>query len=235
MKKFLLLLLIPTLGYGQINYSLDNNITGTYATTKVGDQPALMINGSNHFDRGNFVLDINPYYSLKYTGTKQIDNEFLTREDIGYKEKDITVFAYHEYNSSLIRSISSDNWIGLGVGKKYVFSDKLFLALSYCSVYEYRRYSELSLQTILRNSFRAKLKLTYPAVAFSFEYYYQPSVNDMNDYNMFGSSSISLFPGKTISFVAQNTYNFISTDKVKTIQSTSFGFKIKVKSKNEKS
>ena len=236
MKKLLfILLLVPMLVQAQIKYSLDDNLTGTYATSKAGDQTSVVINGLNHFvTKENVYFDINPYYSLKYSGTRNIDNEFLIREDIGYKDSGLSVFAVHQYNSSLIRGISSDNWCGLGVGKMFKLSKNLMFGVSYCTEYEYRKYTMESLETVLRNSFRAKLKLDVRDIQFNFEYYFQPSVDNMSDINIFGTASLTFFNSKSISFTVQNVYNYMSTDKIKTIQSTSFGMKFKMKSNGER-
>ena len=216
----------------KIKYSLDNSLTGTYATSKSGDQTAFVLNGLNHFGiKHNIYFDVNPYYSLKFSGTNNIDNEFLTREDIGYKDSGLSVFVVHQYNSSLIRGISSDNLCGVGVGKMFKLNKHLMFGVSYCSEYEYRKYSELSLETILRNSFRAKLKLDVKDIQFNFEYYFQPSMNDIKDINIYGTSSLVFFNNKSVSFVIQNVYNYMSTDRIKIIQSTTLGIKVKLKNK----
>ena len=230
-KAIIFLLCIANIAFAQdsTKFSLDNNLTGTYATTKVGDVTSLLINGLNHFEIKHNYFDINPYYSLRFSGVKNIDNEFLIREDIGYKDRGLSMFFVHQYNSSLIRAISSDNWYGLGIGKMFELNKSLMIGVSYCTEYEYRKYMEVSLEEVLRNSFRTRLKFNIKDVQFNFEYYFQPSVNNINDINIFGSSSLTFFNNKSISFTIQNVYNYMSTDKVKTIQSTTLGLKFKIK------
>jgi len=235
MRKILLCiaLVLSNICNAQVCYNFDNALTGSYATTKSGDQTAISFNGINHIGFNNMYSDINPYYSLKYTGRNKTDDELLTREDIGIKNKVVSLFAVHQYNSSYIRGISSDNWMGIGIGKHYDLNKNMFIALSYCNEYEFSKYDRRNVENILRCSFRTKLKINYADVQFIFEYYFQPNVNNINDLNIFGSSTLVFFNNKPVSFIVQNMYNYISTDKIKTIQNTTFGFKLKLSKKNE--
>ena len=72
-------------------------------------------------------------------------------------------------------------------------------------------------------------KLTKDFIIEKLEYKFLDRKNDLKDINIFGSTTLSLFNNKSINFIIQNTYNYISTDKIKTIQSTSIGIKIKTK------
>jgi hypothetical protein len=230
MKKLIIILLValPLYTNGQFKMNLDDNVTGSFNTTKVGDQPSLVVNCNNHFVKNNYYCDFNPYYNLSYTGQKMTGNELTLKDDIGFHDEKLSLFIVHQYNSSYIRSISSDNLIGVGVGQHFKINKHLSTAVSYAILHEYRKYTNTELESILRNSFRIKLKLEYTNVAFAFEYYFQPNVNDIKDLNIWGSSSIILFNNKPVNFVIQNVYNYISTDKIKTIQSTSLGLKIKI-------
>jgi hypothetical protein len=157
-----------------------------------------------------------------------INNEFLTKEDIGIKDKSISVFLVHQYNSSLIRNISSDNWIGLGIGKSFLIDKTIKFSISDCLENEYRKYYYSNIETIIRNSLRAKLKFTYKGIQLSCEYFYQPNINDPTDVNIFGTTSLNLFEGKPVSFIIQNVYNFVSTSSVRVIQNTTFGLNLKI-------
>lgn len=221
-------MVIPQKLNGQIKIVLDNNITGSYNTTKVGDQPSLVVNCNNHFVKNNFYCDFNPYYNISFTGQKMTGNEFTLKDDIGFHDEKLSVFLVHQYNSSYIRGISSDNLIGVGVGQHFKFKKHILTSVSYCILHEERKYSDKDFESILRNSFRIKLKLDYTNVALLLEYYIQPTVNDIEDLNAWGSTSLILFNNKPINFVIQNVYNYISTDKIKKIQSTSIGLKIKI-------
>lgn len=233
MNKFLLLvvLCLPFMCRAQYNYRLENNVTGSYSTSKNGDQTSLVLNGINHVDNGRQYIEVNPYYSLIYSGKTVIDNEFLTREDIGIKDKSVSVFIVHQYNSSLIRSISSDNWIGLGIGKTFLIGKTFKFSISDCLENEYRKYYYSDIQTTVRNSLRAKIKFTYRGIQLSSEYFYQPNINDPTDINIFGTTTINIFEGKSVSFIIQNVYNFVSTTSVHVIQNTTFGLNIKIYSK----
>ena len=228
MKKLLFLLFLPLVTNAQLKYNLDNSLTGSYATSKIGDQTGLVFNGLNHFEVKKTYWDINPYYSIKYTGTKKIDNELLSREDIGRWDKSISVFLVHQYNSSFIRGISADNWIGAGIGKTVKIKEHISISLSYCVQYEYRRYLNSPLETILRNSIRGRIRCDYKDVQLSVEYYFQPNIDNSNDINIFGSTSITLFNSKPVSLTFQNVYNYMSTDKVKLIQNTTAGIRVKL-------
>ena len=235
MKKLIIILLValPLYSNGQFKMSLDNNVTGSFNTTKVGDQPSLVVTCNNHFVKDNFYFDFNPYYNLSYTGQKLTGNELTLKENIGFRDEKLSVFIVHQYNSSYIRNISADNLIGVGVGQHFKYKEHVTTSVSYCILHQYRKYANINYQSILRNSFRVKLKLEYTNVGFAFEYYFQPNVNDIKDINIWGSSSIILFNHKPINFVIQHVYNYISNDKVKTIQSTSLGFKIKINKKTK--
>jgi len=225
----LLLLLVSQSVFSQIKINSDNNLTGSFNTTKAGDQPSMVINGNNRVYLNKFYFDVNPFYQVSQTNHKLTANELLIRDDIGFNDSIISLFLVHQYNSSFIRGISSDNWFGLGISKNIISNKNIVFNLSACIENEYRRYTDVYIERILRESYRAKIKLNYETISLSFEYYFQPNVNDLKDINIFGSTTLSLFNNKSINFIIQNTYNYISTDKIKTIQSTSIGIKIKTK------
>ena len=228
MKLFFLILLLPIVTNAQLNYNLDNNLTGSYATSKSGDQTGFVLNGTNNISDKNKYFDVNPYYSLRYSGTNKIDNELLSREDIGFFDNTVSAFVVHQYNMSFIRGITSDNWFGVGVGKKIYETNHFDLSLSYCFENEYRKYDNLPMETIYRNSFRIKTKFIYKDIQLHLEYYIQPNINNENDINIFGTASLNFFNSKPVSLLLENVYNFISTDNIRVIQNTTLGIKIKI-------
>jgi hypothetical protein len=121
---------------------------------------------------------------------------------------------------------------GLGFGKKFFFGEHVTTSVSYCLLNHYRKYSEMDIHKTMRNSFRARLKLDYPHIGFSAEYYFQPNINDIKDINIFGTVSMSIFNSKPVNLVVQHVYNYISTDNVKNLQATTIGFRVKLS--NEK-
>ena len=196
----LLLLLVSQSVFSQIKINSDNNLTGSFNTTKAGDQPSMVINGNNRVYLNKFYFDVNPFYQVSQTNHKLTANELLIRDDIGFNDSIISLFLVHQYNSSFIRGISSDNWFGLGISKNIISNKNIVFNLSACIENEYRRYTDVYIERILRESYRAKIKLNYETISLSFEYYFQPNVNDLKDINIFGSTTLSLFNNKSINF-----------------------------------
>ena len=233
MKKILLLLIsiISIKSFAvrdTIKLNLNENITGSYNTLKSGDQLLLSINSLNHIELSKWYMDINPYYNLGYIQKVMSANELSTKEDIGTHWNRFSAFIATQYNSSFIRSIDHDQWYGVGVGRKFNINKKISTSLSYCYQYEFRKYKDKSNEEIQRSSIRAKIGINYTNFNLSFEYYFAPSTNTMNDLNIFGSSTLTLFPNKPINFIIQNIYNYISTDRVKIIQNTTIGLRVKI-------
>ena len=228
------LLLTSLISHAQLKYSLDDNLTGIYGSAKNGEQLSLVANGNNRLELKNFYLDVKPFSSVKYSGSNMTENDFLIRQDVGYKANNLTLFVVYQYNYSYLRGIKSDHWFGSGVGRKFEINDHFYVGLSYAALYEYRRYYEQAVETIIRNSFRVKVGLKSKSTQLLLEYYVQPNINNQKDVNMFGSAQLVLFADRFINFVVQNTLNYQSTDKIEMIQSTTVGFKLKLVSKEEK-
>lgn len=227
--KILLLILLPTIAFGQVKFNLSENVSGAYNTIKAGDQYVFTVNSTNHADFGKkWYADLNPYYNIGYIADKVSANELLSKHDIGTKWKSLSVFAVGQYNSSFIRGIDHDNWMGLGIGKRLISTKQLSASLSYAYLYQFRKYTGHELETIARNSIRAKVNLDLKQVDLALEYYYQPAFNNPSDLNVFGTMTLAIFADRPINLILQNTYNYISTDKVKVIQSTTIGLKIKI-------
>ena len=228
MRNIIILILCATAMSAQFKKTFNETVTGSYNTIKTGEQIIASVNSLNHADYGKFEFDINPIYNVTYVAGKMTANEFMNKTNIGFKHNTLSFFYLNQYDTSLIRSIDWDEWNGLGFGKKFKISEKFSTSLSYCFEQQLRKYVGSDLETIYRNSFRLKSSLNYDTVAFSIEYYYQPAINT-NDVNVFGTSKITILPNKPVSFVVQNTYNYMSTDPVKTIQNTTFGVNINIK------
>ena len=233
MKKIIILLLsiISIQSFAikdTIRFNLNENITGSYNTIKSGEQLLLSINSLNHLEISSWYMDINPYYNLGYLQRAMSANEISTKEDIGTHWKTFSTFVATQYNSSYIRSINYDQWYGIGIGRKIYTNNKISTSLSYCYQYEIRQYKDKLEEHIQRSSIRAKLGINYTNFTLSFEYYLQPAMSTMNDMNIFGTSTLTLFASKPANFIIQNVYNYISTDKVKTIQNTTIGIKMKI-------
>lgn len=237
MRKVLYIIafLLPLYSIGQVNYNLDNNITGSYSTTKAGEQPALLVNCTNKVSYRKMSVDLNPFYNLTYVGRKINSNELLIRENIAFTDsKNISMFLLHQYSSSYVRNISCDNMFGIGFGKKFIFNEHVTTWVSYCFLNHYRKYSEMNIHKTMRNSIRTKIKLDYTHIGISAEYYFQPNINDIRDINIFGTVAITIFNSKPVNLVFQHVYNYISTDAVKNIQATTIGIKVKLNNEKKK-
>ena len=233
MKKLFILLICFNLGIGQTKSLFSESITGSYNTIKAGNQILLSLNSQNHINFKTTYMDVNPVYTYSNTGGILNSNEFVTKEDFGYKINTCSLFVVNQFNSSLIRKIDWDVWNGIGFSKRFNLSPKLYAAISYAILDELRKYNDSDLELITRNSVRLKIVGNYSDLAFNIEYYYQPNMS-FTDTNIYGASTLTFLPNKPISFIIQNVYNFIGTDKVKTIQNTSIGIKINIIKINDK-
>ena len=231
MKILILLLSISINSFAikdTIRINLNENITGSYNSLKSGEQLLISINSLNHFELSRWYMDINPYYNLGYLQKSMSSNELSTKEDIGAHWNRLSTFIATQYNSSFIRDIDYDQWYGIGIGRRFNINKRISVSLSYCYQYEFRRYKDKLEEEIQRSSIRSKIGINYTNFNLSFEYYFAPSNSTINDINIFGSSTLTLLPNRPINFIVQNIYNYISTDRVKTIQNTTIGLRVKI-------
>ena len=229
MKNFLLILLLSfTFASGQIKKTLNESVSGTYTTVQDGEQLVLNINLQNHFEYRNYYFDINPMYNVTYNAKDLTSSEFLAKQDLGLHHKEYSLFVISQYDSSLIRSITYDEWLGIGGGKKIIHTSKVITSLSYCIVQQIRKYSYQDRQEIYRNSIRLKSSISYESVSVQLEYYYQPAFKG-NDVYVLGTAMIVILPNNPINFIIQNSCTYMSKDPVNTIQNTTFGIKINLK------
>ena len=228
MKNILFLILACVSLNAQVKKTLSESVSGSYATVKAGEQLVLSINSQNRFDYKNYYFSINPMYNVTYVASNVSSSEFLTKQDLGIKITNYSVFIINQYDSSLIRSISYDEWHGIGFGKKFNITQKFITSLSYCFEQQIREYSHKDKEEIFRNSIRLKSGITYQNISLQLEYYYQPAFN-IKDVNVLGSAMIIILPNKPVNFIIQNTCSYMSTDPVKMIQNTTFGIKFNLK------
>ena len=228
MKNLIILLLCATSMSAQIKKTFNETISGSYNTIKTGEQILVSLNSQNHAEYKKFELDINPLYNVAYTGGKMTANEFINKTNVAFKHNSYSFYYLNQYDASFIRRIDWDEWNGLGAGKKFILSDKITIWTSYCFEQQLRKYIGSDMETIYRNSFRLKSALNYTSFTVALEYYYQPAIN-MDDVNIFGTSKVTILPNRPVSFVIQNTYNYMSADPVKVIQNTTFGVNINIK------
>jgi hypothetical protein len=184
----ILFLLISSSLFSQTELNLDNNLAGIYSDSKSGQQIGLNFSGSNTISKNKVSIDFGTNYLIRYNKLLT-DNELIQRVNIGYNKEKYDMFITYQYNYSLSRSISSDNWIGVGGGLKKKF-DSGKISLSYAFIFQNTDYFIKANDEMFRNSFRLKFKIEKKFIGFSTEYYYQPSFIDFNDAT-FSSATIS--------------------------------------------
>lgn len=232
--KFILTLifcLILLQSKSQTEINLDNNITGIYSQSTVSNL-GLNANGSNGFYHKHFSFDLNTNYLLKISNNIT-ENELIQRSTIDYDKNKWDVFITHQYNYSLIRKITADNWIGAGMGIKKKF-DKSKISLSYAFMYQKIDYENIESEKIIRHSVRLKYKIENKIVEFNTEIYCQPNISDYTDYIILGTTKIIFLPQNKISFIIQDVINTRSKSDIKTLHNLTVGLGVKFNKKFEK-
>lgn len=214
--------------FSQTEIKLDNNLTGILSTSNT---TAFGFNyvGNNSIDFKKISYDFSTNYATRFSPNLK-ENEFIQRQNIGYEKEKWDMFITHQYNYSLIRKIKSDNWIGIGAGFKFIFNWGK-LSLSYATIYQNSEYFILESESIFRHSVRTKIKLEKKNVCFSSEYFFQPNMFNFKDVIIYGNSKISLFTGKSVSFVIQDVVNYRSSSSVETVHNLSLGIGYKFNKK----
>jgi hypothetical protein len=204
----------------QTEIKLDNNLTGILSSNNVTTFGFNYV-GNNSIDFKKISYDFSTNYATRFSPSLK-ENEFIQRQNIGYEKERWDLFVTHQYNYSLIRKISSDNWIGVGGGLKFKYSWGK-LSFSYATIYQNSHYFIQSNESIFRHSLRTKIKLEKKNISFSSEYFFQPNFSNFRDVIIYGTSKISLSTGKSVSFIIQDVVNFRSTSDVKAIHNLSIG------------
>lgn len=236
MKKILLILIITLSSItvkAQKEISLDNTLSGMSSQTKNGSIFNVSFVGNNSFDyKDKISLDLGTNYQMGYS-PKLSQNEFIQKINLGYNREHWDLFTTYQYNYSLIREISADNWIGLGGGikEKYKWGKA---SLSYAFIYQSTDFFDIESRQLLRHSIRAKIKVDKKLFSISTEYFYQPSTTDIKDYIVMGNTKLTILPGKPLSFVVQDVINYRSVSDFKMIHNMTFGVSYKFIKKFEK-
>jgi len=234
MKK-LIILLFSALSislYSQTDLSTDNNLTGVYSQNKSGSQMQVNFQGSNSLKYKGSILDLQTNYALGYS-PKLSQNELIQRTNLGRNGEYWDAFITHQFNYSLVREISSDNWTGIGGGvKKSKSWGKV--SLSYAFILQNTTYFTDETSQKFRHSIRGKIKIEKKLFTISTEYFYQPNVSDPKDYIIYGTSKINILPKRPLSFVFQDVINYRSISSVNMIHNLTFGLSYKFNKKIEK-
>jgi len=227
--KYLLLLisiLFSITSNAQTEISLDNSLSGSLNQGKSGNIIGVNFTGNNSFDFGKHIaLDLGTNYNTQYT-PELTQNELIQKVNLGYNKEHWDLFTTYQYNYSLVRSIQSDNWLGIGGGIKEKFSWGK-ASLSYAFLYQNTDYMLNPSTNKLRHSIRAKIKIEKKKFGITTEYYYQPNIKDFNDCIIYGTTKLTLFPTKPFNFIIQDQMNFRSTSDVRMMNNLTFGIAYK--------
>jgi hypothetical protein len=228
----ILFLLFSITLFSQTELNLDNNLTGIYSDSKSGRQIGLNFLGNNTISKNKFSIDFGTNYLIRYNKVLT-DNELIQRLNLSYNKEKCDFFLTYQYNYSLVRSISSDNWIGVGGGLKNKFNSGK-VSISYALIFQNTDYIIKSNEKMFRNSFRLKFKIEKKSIGFSTEYYYQPSFTGFNDYIVYGTTKVIFFVNKPFNLIIQDFINYRSISDVKMIHNLTLGFGYKFNKKIEK-
>ena len=227
--KYLLLLisiLFSITSNAQTEISLDNSLSGSLNQGKSGNIIGVNFTGNNSFDFGKHIaLDLGTNYNTQYT-PELTQNELIQKVNLGYNKEHWDLFTTYQYNYSLVRSIQSDNWLGIGGGIKEKFSWGK-ASLSYAFLYQNTDYMLNPSTNKLRHSIRAKIKIEKKKFGITTEYYYQPNIKDFNDCIIYGTTKLTLFPTKPFNFIIQDQMNFRSISDVRMMNNLTFGIAYK--------
>jgi len=229
MKKItIILILLCNNLYSQIEVKLDNNLTGIYSSS-LQKSFGCNFTGNNSIEFKKTSIDLFTNYSIRFSPTVK-ENEFTQKQNIGYESKKWNMFITHQFNYSLIRKISSDNWLGIGGGIK---SEPKWgkLSLSYAVIYQSSKYFDNTDNYFFRHSIRLKLKFEKSNISIQSEYFYQPNIIDINDYIVYGNTKLAIFNNKPVSFIIQDFLNFRINSDIKMIHNLSLGIGVKFNKK----
>lgn len=223
MKKpllFLFILLSSFNIFSQTEIKLDNNFTGILSTNNTTTFGFNFV-GNNSIEIKKISFDFSTNYSTRFSPNLK-ENEFNQRQNVGYEKEKWDLFITHQYNYSLIRQITSDNWLGVGGGLKFRYNWGK-ISLSYATIYQRSNYFVNDSEYLFRHSLRTKLKIEKKNISFYSEYFFQPNVSNFDDIIIYGNSKVSLLLNKSISFVIQDVVNWRSTSDVRLIHNLSLG------------
>jgi hypothetical protein len=231
-KIYLLLLFITSVSFAQKELNLDNNLTcNTVQADNTTKSVAFTYIGDNTLILKNFDFNSN----TNYTFLTDKQDELLQRFNVMYKfpERkfdDYSFFTY-QFNSSLIRKIDEDHWIGLGYGVKKKIDSTLAVSTSYAIIFQDILWSSGENKTFFRHSLRGKVKLTKNDFEIVSEYFYQPNIQYFDEYIIIGTTKLVIMPKNKLNFVVQDVVNYNSTTEVKLLHTISLGIQYKFNKK----
>ena len=196
----------------------NNTLTGMYIGNN-NNELNLNFSGDNNIVKGNRWFSSNTTYSFAYN-TKPLNNDLLQKFNVSYNQ----LFVSYIFNHSLTRDIKYDNLIGLG----YIYRRK-HLSLSYASMFENTIYNQIPTINVFRHSLRCKLKYEYKLFSLITEYYYQPSMFNLKDIIIYGTTKLIFLQNSKISFTITDIVNYRSINTIKLMHSISLGISYNLK------
>ena len=219
--------LLCNLSIAQKTLTLDNNITGIYSKSIKGSIIGSNYVGNNSFDfNKKLSLDLVTSYSIR-TSQQITENELIQRQVLDYHKENFDFFVFHQYNYSLLRKISADNQVGIGLGLKKS-KDQSKVSLSYAILYQDQEFFDNTGTLFLRNSLRLKIKYQTTTIGFSTEIFYQPRFILLDDYIILSSTKITFLPTKKWNIILQDVINYRSISEVRTIHNLTIGAAFKL-------
>lgn len=226
MKFFLFILIINcSFLYSQDSTSVDsislistNTISGMYM---YNNNPLYTISyyGDNGIEKKSLKFSTNTVYSYQYN-LEPISNEWQQKSNLNYKN----FFILHVFNYSLVRSISNDNSIGIGISKWWKYG-----SISYAAIYQKIDYVIKPNIELFRHSIRIKLKYDNSFIGISYEYYLQPNIILFKDNIIYGNLRLSLFNNRKVNLTISDIVNYRSISNVKMIHTLFLGIGFKFK------
>lgn len=206
----------------QTEINLDNNISGIYSNSNQ-KKIDFSCNGINYLSYKKLYLNSNTFYLISMRDKETTGNEFIQRTTIDYQPKKISYFIYHQYSSSLIRNINSENWFGLGAGfKKNIRKSTIGFSYSVMQTIVDKK------NNIPRHSVRIKYKIEKKLFSINTEYFFQPSILVISDYIIIGNTTLIFLPEKKVNLVLQDLINIRSTEEINTIHTITIGLRLKM-------
>jgi hypothetical protein len=230
MKIFYLLLFFTTFCLAQKEINLDNNLTCTSIQSDNTKSIGFSYTGDNSLIVKNFDISSN----TSYTYLTNIQDEISQRVNIMYRFPDKKIndysFVTYQFNSSLIRNIQTDHWVGVGYGVKNKIDSTLTISTSYALIYQ-DIHRNIGDDNFFRHSLRLKIKLLTSKVELTSEYFYQPNIQYFNDYLIVGTSRLIIMPKDKINFVIQDVVSYGSAEDIKLLNTISLGIQYKFNKK----
>lgn len=210
---FLFILLLPfnVLAQDSIRHKASVALNGSFSNINGQSQTSVNVNNSYILTKNNLENSSLLKYLYAIENGHTVINDIIIRVQPRYLKKNWSAFAYHQFSSILSRKINTRYELALGGGRFLIKKDKFYSTLSYATIYVDTKYaSDLNI-TSIRHSTRIQFggnignRITYTAEAF-----YQPAVQDFDNYNYSYDLKIIIPVVKKLAFNINSYGNFES-------------------------